>query len=249
MAAIDYTSVIIKEGIPVESIKVGPYEFVAYRGYLLIVNAGLDNPINLSFDSEKIPELTDAHKISLISKKDINKFKRLRASFYAKTLNKYEMISKVTHKPVSINKVFCKYWQLLKYFKNDALDLYIYRIADSIIIYFPDSPAFGGASYAYILTDDNTLSVIASGYGHYQNPTLHWINRDLSKEAEGELIQYLWKEMTDPRSLSKLLIEQRFNNAIYHYDGGYTFEFGKNTRTDPAIIRLYQVLKIKKIKI
>ena len=55
--------------------------------------------------------------------------------------------------------------------------------------------------------------------------------------------------MTDPRSLSKLLIEQRFNNAIYHYDGSYTFEFDKNTITDPAITRLYQVLKIKKIKI
>lgn len=248
MAGADYTTVILKEGVPVDSLEIGAYKLGAYKGLLFLIDSRKNNERNIYIKNlisfpDSIPELTDIHKINLISKADIAKLKRTVASAYANDLRNYEMISKATHKPVSMKRVFCKYSHLMKYFEDDELDLYICTIANSTIIYFPDNPAFGGASYAYVIMDDNTLGMIASGYGYYQNPTLHWINRGLSKEVEEAILKAFWDEMSYTENFVQLLIKQSFDPEIHYRDGSALFGIDKDTITDPAVIQLYSILK------
>lgn len=248
MASVDYTTVILKEGVPVDFLKIGAYKLDAYKGQLFLTDSRKNNERTIYIEDlipfpDSIPELTDIHKIHLISKDDIAKLKRTVASVYANDLRNYEMVSKATHKPVSMKRVFCKYSYLMKFFEDDELDLYICTIANSTIIYFPASPAFGGASYAYVIMDDNTLCMIASGYGHYMNPTLHWINRGLSKEVEEAILKAFWDEMSYTKNFAQLLIGQSFDHKIHYRDGSALYGTDKDTITDPAIIRLYSILK------
>ena len=72
-----------------------------------------------------------------------------------------------------------------------------FRLSTHHVCIFPESKALGGATYVYVIgphTDD--IGVIATGYGHYQNPHLHFINRGLSDETEAEIVGNLWKAMT-----------------------------------------------------
>ena len=248
MAGVDYTTVILKEGVPVDFLEIGAYKLDAYKGLLFLTDSRKADERNIYIKSlisfpDSIPELTDIHKINLISKDDIARFKRNVASAYADELRNYEMVSKATHKPVSMKRVFCKYSHLMKYLEDDELDLYICTIANSTIIYFPDSPVFGGASYAYVIMDDNTLGIIASGYGHYMNPALHWINRGLSEEVEEAILKAFWDEMSYTKNFAQLLIGQSFDNKIHYRDGSALYGIDKDTITDPAIIQLYSILK------
>lgn len=248
MASIDYTTVILKEGVPVDFLEIGAYKLDAYKGQLFLTDSRKNNEGTIYIEDlipfpDSIPELTDIHKINLISKADIARLKRNVASTYANALCNYEMVSKATHKPVSMKRVFCKYSHLMKYFEDDELDLYICTIANSTIIYFPASPAFGGASYAYVIMDDNTLGIIASGYGHYMNPALHWINRGLSEEVEEAILKAFWDEMSYTKNFVRLFIGQSFDHAMHFRDGSALYGIDKDTITDSAVIQLYSILK------
>lgn len=72
---------------------------------------------------------------------------------------------------------------------TDEAYMHVFRLGDAVFVWFPHSPAWGGnASYGYVLYDDGRLSVIATGYGHYGNPALHWMKRGLSDAAEREIM-------------------------------------------------------------
>ena len=89
----------------------------------------------------------------------------------------------------------------LKTFTDNEDDEPLYAVSFRLnthhVCIFPESKALGGATYVYVIdphTDD--IGVIATGYGHYQNPHLHFINRGLSDKAEAEIVGNLWEAMT-----------------------------------------------------
>ena len=118
--------------------------------------------------------------------------------------------------------------------------LIIFRLADSVFFWFYNNEAMGQASYAYILSDNGELSVIASGYGHYMNPALHWIDRGLSESAETEIAAEFWAEMTSTDTFHSLIAGRVFKGERWNRDGSFTiWTFAKDTFTDKDAIRLY----------
>ena len=212
MAAIDYSSIIMQNGKPVEDLTVGPYRISAYKYGLIFENCSYYSSSYILSEDDILAELPDAadiRTIQLVGKKDIKRYRKRGI------------------------KIIC----------CDIL-VHIFKIADCTIIFFPFNPAWGGASYCYFLGDNGSLSAIATGYGHYANPALHWINRDLSKGAEEEITKELWQTMTSPKRFCELLVEQVFQNKSHHIDGSIDVGgFKEDTITDPAILALYSKLQ------
>ena len=75
---------------------------------------------------------------------------------------------------------------------------YAFRLNRHLVAFFPESDTFGGASYLYILGEEpGDIQMIATGYGHYNNPYLHMLDRGLGKDAEAKMIKQLWDAMAE----------------------------------------------------
>lgn len=244
MAGIDYTTVVMECGNRVAFIKVGDYELSAYKGYLTFAKDGKETMVIGENEIRQIPEATDVRTIPLISEKDVKESLQECVAMYQRVFDKYYIISKKTRKEKNIRSILLKNLYLTEDFIKPALHMFIFKIADCTIFYFPNNPAFGGASYAYVLDDGkNSLSIIISGYGHYKNPLLHWIDRGLTKESEEELISTVWEHMIHSRTFCQLFVEQCFMGYTYHIDGGLTSGYvDEDTINDEDVIRLYNIL-------
>ena len=242
MAGIDYTTVVMRNGSRVDFIKVGPYELSAYKGYLEFTKDDKQNLVAGEKGIRNIPEATEIRTIPLISRKDIECSMQNIIRRYQQVFDRYLITDKKTGKKKNVSSILSKNRDLIFDFDTEELYAYVFRIEESMIFYFPNNPAFGGASYTYVL-NDNSLSIIISGYGHYKNPLLHWINRGLSKESEEDLIAVTWKQMTDSYNFCQLFVEQCFMGYTYHIDGGLTSGYvDEDTINDADIIRLYNIL-------
>lgn len=245
MAGIDYTTVVIKNGNRVDSIKVGPYELSAYKGYLKFYKDDKQTLVAGEEGIRNIPEATDIRTIPLVSRKDIKCSMQNIIRRYQQVFDRYLITDKKTGKKKNISSILSKNQDLISDFDTEELYAYVFRIEESMIFYFPNNPAFGGASYAYVLDDSkNSLSIIISGYGHYKNPLLHWINRGLSKESEADLIAVTWEQMILPINFCNLFTEQCFKGYIFYRDGGICSGSEEDdTIKDEDVLRLYDVLK------
>ena len=106
--------------------------------------------------------------------------------------------------------------------KQDGLMRVLHFEADghrSTVFFFPDSPHFGGLSCAYFIDDDEAISLILSGYGHYGNPALHWIGRGLSDKAEAEIARIEYDEKVCSGALIRLIAPLGYEDQAYERCG------------------------------
>ena len=245
MAGIDYTTAIIKDGIPVENLTVGPYTVDAYK-YWLKFQKGDERAISVINEKNirSLPETTEIRVIPLVSAKDVKKNKRNTIALYEDCFKNYALVSKKTGKLGSLKRILSRNDYLLDIDDIEELYAYVFRIGMSMFFLFPYSPVNGSTTYCYILDDNGSLALIATGYGHNENPALHWIGRGLPKDAEDALKVGLWKEMTSPYMFRELFVNQVFDDVKRSIDGSLSCGgFTKDTITDPDIRRLFAYLK------
>lgn len=244
MAAIDFSSIIMKDGKSVEALAIGPYRVGAYKHWLTFEKGDDIMYVSSEDDIRQLPEAVDVRTIPLIGPDDLARRKRNAIKWAARAFDGYTLTSDRTGRRTDVRKVLGRHPHLIPWQDDREVEIHIFRIADSTMVLFPYSPAWGGATYAYILGGDGSLSTIATGYGHYANPALHWMDRGLSKEAEEEIRKGLWRTMTDPRRFGELLVEQVFKGVVHHVDGGLAMGGGmEDTITDSAILALHSRLE------
>lgn len=244
MAAIDWSTIIMRDGAPVEALDIGPYKVGAYKHQLIFEKGDDIMYVSSEDDIRALPEAVDVRTVTLIGADDLARRKRNAVRWAAKAFDGYRLVSRKTGKEKDVKKLLRKHPYLIPGLDDREAVIHIFTIADSTIILFPCNPAWGGATYAYFLDGDASLSTIATGYGHYANPALHWMDRELSKAAEEEVMKGLWRQMTDPDRFGELLVEQVFHGVVHHADGGLTIVGGmKDTITDPAILALHSRLE------
>lgn len=247
MAGIDYTSLIMTENDVIDHIDIGPYKLKAYKYWLELY--GKDERLAYYISSEKsvreIPEASNIRTIKLYTEADIRYTKKCAVQIFSRLFRNVDMTSKKTGKTVRPEDIFRKHIDLIVEPEEiERYKLIIFRIADSEVLLFPNHPEWGGATYAYVLTDDDRLSIIATGYGHEDNATLHWLNRGLPDEAEKALAEGFWKQMTSPYSFPDLILGQVFLNKKRYADGGFICGgFTRDTLTDKSVLRLYELLR------
>lgn len=249
MAAVDFSSAILKDGIPVNALVVGPYTVSAYKHWLVFEKDDASLWVTAEEDVRHLlPDARNVRTVPLVGAKDIIRQRQKALDWAVKPFAGFRLVSRKTGKETDVRRIFQKNPHHIPLPTSREIDVLIFKIADVLVVFFPCNPAWGGASYAYFLGDNGDLSVIATGYGHYCNPTLHWLNRDLSKSAENELMVGLWATMTNPDRFCELLVEQVFQNKLHHVDGNLCIGgFKKDSVSDPAILILYSCLEEKQL--
>lgn len=240
MAAIDYSSIIMRDGNHTEALAIGPYRVGAYKHWLTFEKGEDIMYVSSEDDIRALPEAVDVRTIPLIGADDLARRKRNAVRWAAKAFDGYRLVSRKTGKETDVRKVLGRHPHLIPGLDDRKVEIHIFRIEECTIVLFPYNPAWGGATYAYILDGDGSLSTIATGYGHYANPALHWMARGLSKEAEEEIMKGLWRTMTDPQRFGELLVGQVFQGTVHHADGGLAVGgFDRDTITDSAILAMH----------
>lgn len=249
MAAVDFSSAILKDGIPVTALVVGPYTVSAYKHWLVFEKDDASFWVSSEEDvRNQLPDATSVRTVPLVSAKDIMCQRQKALDWAVKPFAGFSLVSRKTGKETDVRRIFQKNPHHIPLPASREILILTFRIEDVLVVFFPCNPAWGGASYAYFLGDNGSLSVIATGYGHYCNPTLHWLNRGLSESAEDELMLGLWTTMTNPDRFCELLVEQVFQNKLHHVDGNLCIGgFEKDSVTDPAILILYSHLEEKQL--
>ena len=232
----------MKNGKRVESLSVGDCSIDAHKGILIITDERTGKGICI-YDS--LPSaaceigITEARTIRLDSREEMQNQGRWEAEEVASLLKRFSVANRKTGKSVDIGSFLFRHRAKFTEIKEPQ-KLIIFRLADSVFFWFYNNDAMGGASYAYILFDSGELSVIASGYGHYNNPALHWIDRGLSESAETEIAAEFWAEMTRTDTFHNLIAGRVFKGERWNRDGSFTvWTFAKDTLTDKDAIRLY----------
>ena len=242
MAAIDYTTLCLKNRKRVEEIKIGNCIIDAWWGMLFIRDKDSGKEIRIT---DTVPSdaceagITDVRTISLDDEEMLQNRGKWEVEKLAELLKNFSITWK-NGKPVNIKQILLNHRCIFMDLNMEPQKLIIFRLADSVFFWFYNNDAMGGASYAYILSDNGDLSVIASGYGHYNNPALHWIDRGLSESAEAEITDEFWREMTNSNSFHRLIAGRVFKGKKFNRDGSFTIGgFTKNTLTDKDAVRLY----------
>lgn len=246
MAALDYSTILMRDGKRVGKIEVEGFGVDAYKYGILFEKDGTEvaaliNTEDMGFRIRKIPGASDIRIIRLEDPEDIKESEGFEFRRFLEILQDSKI--GLQGKGKKAKKLFKN---IRSIFKDDYEynHLVIFRIGKTVFFWFPESPALGGATYLYVLEEDGTVSTIATGYGHNQNPALHWMNRGLSEEAENEICKILWNEMTSPWDFKKLLIGQVFDGEKNCIDGSVEYGgFKKDTLTDPDVVCLYRRIK------
>lgn len=246
MAAIDYTTLCMKNGKRVESLSVGDCSIDAHKGILIITDERTGKGICI-YDS--LPSaaceigIAEARTIRLDSREEMQNQGRWEAEKLADLMKHFVVTDRKTGRSVDMKRFFIRHRAVFTEIKEPQ-KLIIFRLADSVFFWFYNNDAMGGASsYAYILSDNGELSVIASGYGHYNNPALHWIDRGLSESAETEIAAEFWAEMTSTDTFHNLIAGRVFKGERWNRDGSFTvWTFAKDTLTDKDAVRLYDCI-------
>lgn len=245
MAAIDNTTLCMKNGKRVESLTVGNCLIDAYKGILVITDERTGKGICIA---DSVPSIageigiTESRTIRLDSREEMQNQGRWEAEKLADLMKHFAVTDKRTGKSVDMKRFFIRHRGVFTEIKEPQ-KLIIFRLADSVFFWFYYNDAMGQASYAYILSDNGELSVIASGYGHYNNPALHWIDRGLSENAEAEIAAEFWTEMTSTDTFHNLIAGRVFKGERWSRDGSFiVWTFAKDTLTDKDAIRLYDCI-------
>lgn len=242
MAAIDYTTLCMKNGKRVEEIETGNHTIEAWRGMLFITDKDSGKEIRIS---DTVPSdaceagITDIRTIILDDEEKLQNRGKWEVEKLADLMKRFSVTDRKTGRSVDMKRFFIRHRTVFTEIKEPQ-KLIIFRIADSVFFWFYNNEAMGGASYAYILSDNGELSVIASGYGHYNNPALHWIDRGLSENTETEITDEFWREMTNTSSFHRLIAGRVFKKKKFNRDGSFTIGgFTEDTLTDKDAVRLY----------
>lgn len=244
MAVIDYDSIYLKNGKRQDKLLAGGYGIEAYKHSLIFHKEGADEIcFGIAKNISRIPDAEDIRIIRLNSNDEMNNWGMLEARDLSKLLSKYSITDKKTNQEIDIGKVLKRHRDLFSEKPEDRL-LCIFRIKDDVFFWLPYSPALGSATYLFILSDYGDLSLLITGYGHYQNPALHWMHRGLSKTAEDEIAEEFWKEATSPHFFGGFITGRVFNNERWNIDGSANLGgFPRDTLTDQDVRRLYNRLK------
>ena len=246
MAAIDNTTILIENGEWKDRLQIGDYEADAYKGRLILKKAGCRKAIWICTAEDIRRSLEDAvgiRDIILDSRDDIETPGRWEAEELSRLMGRFSITDRKTGKDVDISRFLMRHRKIFSD-ERKPQHLVIFRLGSDTVFWFPDNDAFGGASYSFILSDDGTLSIIVSGYGHYMNPSLHWLNRGLSETAEREIVSATWKQMTIPSQFHQLIAGRVFKGERWNRDGSLELGgFRRDTLTDQDVLRLYDRLK------
>lgn len=245
MAAIDYTTLLIHAGNRVEKLSAGPFTVDGYKNALMLRKEGQDGRECL-WVGMGLPEddaISDGRIIMLDSREERSSRGRWQARELARLMKRMDVSDRRTGKPVDLERFLMRHRDLFEEEKENQR-LIIFRTGAETVYWFPYNDAMGGASYGYILSDDGDLSVAVTGYGHYQNPAIHWIGRGLPESAEDEIAKAYWEEMTSTNTFHQLIAGRVFKDKRWNRDGSLELGgFRRDTLTDPDALRLYDRLK------
>lgn len=250
MAAIDNTTLLLEPGgkradrlEPLPGLGID-----AYKGRLIFseegteVCIGMDDPLD---PLERLPSYRGGHDIVLEDDTEDAGFIHWKTGAIAKALRKSGLVKGHGRK---LARVLKKALAGCEREEDGVLRILRFE-ADghgSTVFLLPDCPHFGGATYAYVLGPDEGISLVVSGYGHYRNPALHWIDRGLSERAERQIASVMYREMVRPGVLIRLIAPLAYDGQAYERCGsGMQIGLGGDERMmeDADFDRLYQAVK------
>ena len=245
MAAIDYTTLLIKDGKRVEELSAGPFVVDGYKNALILRKEGQDDRDCL-WVGMGLPEddaISDGRIIMLDSREERSRRGRWQAGELARLMKRMDISDRKTGEPVDLERFLMRHRDLFEE-EKEIQRLIIFRTGAETVYWFPYNDAMGGASYGYILSDGGGLSVAVTGYGHYKNPAIHWIGRGLPESAEDEIAKAFWKEMTSTNTFHQLIAGRVFKDERWNRDGSLELGgFRRDTLTNQGALRLYYRLK------
>lgn len=254
MAGIDYETLILnKDGHVCNGLNIDGYIVTGYKYNLCFTKGKKDIWLHSPMDAVRLFGNDNVTVHSLDGGKIASNIRKHRTEYLCTLMKNYDIVSRRAGKAVPFGKVINSTYERRTAFIPESFIygedceehfLVIAHIGDDVMYWFPNSPAEGGATYAYFLAPDDSISLIATGYGHNDNPMLHWMNRGLGKEIEEKMAGIFYEEMTYPTSFNFLMI----NFNYWFEDGEIHFSIGNEEITDSDISRIWSVLGMIKEK-
>lgn len=250
MAAIDNTTLLLEPGgTMVDRLEPLPGLGIdAYKGRLIIseegaeVCIGMDDPLD---SLERLPSYRGGHDIVLEDDTEDAGFIHWKMGAIVKALRRSGLVKGHGRK---LRKVLGNALAGCEREEDGVLRILRFEAGGKgcTVYLIPDSPHFGGATYAYVLGPDEGISLVVSGYGHYRNPALHWIDRGLSERAERQIASVTYREMVRPGALLRLIAPLAYDGHAYERCGsGMQVGLGgdEEMMMDADFDRLYQAVK------
>lgn len=250
MAAIDNTTLLLEPGgkradrlEPLPGLGID-----AYKGRLIIseegteVCIGMDEPLH---SLERLPSYRGGHDIVLEDDTEDAGFIHWKTDAIAKALRRSGLVKGHGRR---LRKVLGKALAGCEREEDGVLRILRFEAGGKgcTVYLIPHSPHLGGATYTYVLGPDEEISLVVSGYGHYRNPALHWIDRGLSERAERQIASVMYREMVHPGVLVRLIAPLAYDGHAYErYGSGMQVGLGGDERMmkDEDFDRLYEAVK------